>query len=98
MVVGALDPELSFQLLRDDHVSNLAGSGALANAVANYQGFIGPAPLILATVTALLSILVVKRAFTENVGTSSNLWRPLEHAIQSLSGVFTFLSSMFTFL
>lgn len=75
----------SFWLMAFSNGIVATGSGALANAVANYQGFIGPAPLILATVTALLSILVVKRAFTENVGTSSNLWRPLEHAIQSLS-------------
>jgi hypothetical protein len=59
--------------------------------VANYQGFIGPAPLVSASVTAVLSVLVVKRAFTENVGTSSDLWRPLDHALQSLSGVFPFL-------
>ena len=67
-----------------------SGSGALANVVANYQGHIGSAPLISATVAALLSILVVNKAFTENAGTSSNVWRPLDHALQSLSGLFIF--------
>ncbi|XP_024372470.1 uncharacterized protein [Physcomitrium patens] len=61
------------------------GCGALANVVANWRGFIGSAPLISAIVTALLSILAVKRTFTENVGTSPSLWRSIGHAVQCLS-------------
>ncbi|KAG0619184.1 hypothetical protein M758_4G122300 [Ceratodon purpureus] len=84
-VNDVLDPILSSHLSSDNDISDLIGSGALANVVANYQGSIGPAPLISATVAALLSILVVKRAFTENAGTASNLWRPLDYALQTLS-------------
>jgi len=86
-----LDPQPFPHSLSNKDVINLTGSGALANVVANWQGSIGPAPLISATVTSVLSILVIKRSFAENVGTSSNLWRPLNHALQSLSGVLHFL-------